>query len=59
MKKEFIKPEIAVSNFDMENIVTDSVIPTNRSVVSSSLDAKMNSESGAANGGIADIILEW
>lgn len=60
MKKEFIKPELAVSIFDMENIVTDSVVPeqTNLQSVTDSLNAKLNS-AGGTNGGVAKITLTW
>lgn len=60
MKKEFIKPEMAVSKFDMENIVTDSTVgqDTNKGFVTESLSAEMDS-AGASNGGIANITLTW
>lgn len=58
MKKEFIKPELAVSIFNMENIVTDSVVPTNEDSVTTSLTSEMNA-AGVTNGGMAKITLTW
>ncbi len=58
MKKEFIKPELAVSIFDMENIVTDStVVPTNKESVTNSLSEIMSG--GGTNGGISNLVLDW
>ncbi len=55
MKKEFLKPEISISKFDMENIVTVS----NLTAVTDDLDAALNNVEGATNGGISTVRITW
>lgn len=55
MKKEFLKPEINISKFDMENIVTVS----NLAQVTDDLNASLNDATGATNGGISTVSIVW
>lgn len=55
MKKEFLKPEISISKFDMENIVTIS----NLKQVTDELNEALNGEISATNGGISTVSIVW
>lgn len=55
MKKKFLNPEISISKFDMENIVTVS----NLTQVTDDLNTALNGEVGATNGGISTVSIVW